>query len=411
MDEVVETLRDIIKLDTVNGNEKVVADYIANLLQEHGIASKQIAYTPERVSLVAEIGDGNGPVIGFDGHEDIVALGDSSKWQVDALSAAVKDGKLFGRGAADMKSGLMAGVWAMIHLKESGVPLRGTLRLMATVGEELGQYGARQLAEAGYAKDLDALIVGEPSGADKRLLAQPQIQQMLQIDAAGAQKLADANHTEEQHFIELAHKGSLTYMIHSRGVAAHSSMPEIGKNAIGPLVTFYQKQEAYFATLTKYRNPVLGPITPVVTMIKGGEQINTVPASAELAVKIRTIPELSNATITQAVQQIIADLNAQGAELSFELISDFTPMHTAEDRPLIQAADVIGRAVLEQALPKIGVSGGTDASSFLAVNPDIDVVVFGPGNITAHQVNEYLDLDMYHRFIKIYERMITRLLS
>ncbi|MGV7881378.1 M20/M25/M40 family metallo-hydrolase, partial [Mycobacterium kansasii] len=62
-------------------------------------------------------------------------------------------------------------------------------------------------------------------------------------------------------------------------------------------------------------------------------------------------------------------------------------------------------------LPLIGVPGGTDASSFVAVNPDIDVVVFGPGNITAHQVNEYVDLDMYHRFITIYEKMITRLLA
>ena len=411
MDEMVQTLSDVIKLNTVNGDEKLVADYLAQLLKQHGITSKLIAYTPERVSLVAEIGDGNGPVVGFDGHEDIVALGDATQWQVDALSATIKDGKMFGRGTSDMKSGLMAGVWAMIHLKDAGVPLHGTLRLMATVGEELGQYGARQLAQAGYANDIQSLIVGEPSGADKRLLQQPAIQQLLAIDNAGAQQLAAANHTDEQHFIELAHKGSLTYVVHSRGVAAHSSMPEIGKNAIGPLFDFYQREEAYFDTLKSYHNPVLGPITPVVTMVKGGEQINTVPASAELSVKIRTIPELPNADMTAAIKQIIADLNAQGADLSFEMISDFTPMHTADDAPLIQAADAIGTAVLDQQLPKIGVSGGTDASSFLAVNPNIDVIIFGPGNITAHQVNEYLDLDMYHRFITIYERMITRLLS
>ncbi|KJW12485.1 ArgE/DapE family deacylase [Levilactobacillus spicheri] len=410
MDEIVQTLSDIVKLDTVNGSEKRVADYLEKLLAAHGIAAHQVAYQPDRISLVAEIGDGNGPVVGFDGHEDIVALGDASKWQVDALSATIQDGKMFGRGTSDMKSGLMAGVWAMIHLKDAGVPLHGTLRLMATVGEELGQYGARQLAEAGYAQDLDSLIVGEPSGADKRLLQQPQIQQMLAIDAAGAEKIAAANHTDEQHFIELAHKGSLTYVVHAKGIAAHSSMPEIGKNAIADLIAFYEKEDAYFQTLTA-TNPLLGQTTPVVTMVKGGEQINTVPASADLSVKIRTIPELPNAQITAAIKQIIADLNANGAQLSFEMISDFMPMHTADDAPLVQAADDIGKVVLEQALPKIGVSGGTDASSFLAANPDIDVIVFGPGNITAHQVNEYVDLDMYRRFITLYERMITRLLS
>ncbi|MFD1454242.1 ArgE/DapE family deacylase [Levilactobacillus lanxiensis] len=411
MDEVVQALSDVIKLNTVNGHEKLVADYLADLLKKHGIDSKLIAYEPDRVSLVAEIGDGNGPVVGFDGHEDIVALGDAAKWQVEALSATIKDNNMIGRGTSDMKSGLMAGVFAMINLKEQNVPLHGTLRFMATVGEEYGQYGAQQLGEAGYANDLDTLIVGEPSGVHKQLLLQKQIQYMLQSDEAGAKALLAANQTNEQHFIELAHKGSLTYTVHSKGVAAHSSMPEIGKNAITPLMTFYQKEEAYFDSIKDYRNPVLGAITPVVTVIKGGEQINTVPASADLSVKIRTIPELPNADITAAIKQIIADINAQGADLSLDILSDLRPMHTMEDTELVSTAKQIAEDVLQQKLPLIGVPGGTDASSFLAFNPDIDVIVFGPGNITAHQVNEYVDLDMYHRFITIYERLITSLLK
>lgn len=411
MDEVVQALSDIIQLNTVNGHEKLVADYLANLLKQHGIDSKAVAYEPDRVSLVAEIGDGHGPVVGFDGHEDIVALGDAAKWQVEALSATIKDNNMLGRGTSDMKSGLMAGVFALIHLKEQNVPLHGTLRLMATVGEEYGQYGAKQLAEAGYAQDLDTLIVGEPSGVNKQLLLQKQIQYMLQSDEAGAKALLAANQTNEQHFIELAHKGSLTYTVHSKGVAAHSSMPEIGKNAITPLMTFYQKEEAYFNSIKAYRNPVLGPVTPVVTMVKGGEQINTVPASADLSVKIRTIPELANADITASIKQIIAEINAQGADLSLEIHSDLRPMHTMDDTQLVTVAKAIGEDVLQQKLPLIGVPGGTDASSFLAVNPNIDVIVFGPGNITAHQVNEYVDLDMYHRFITIYERLITELLK
>jgi len=411
MDEVVQALSDIVKMNTVNGAEKQVTDYIAALLAKHGIASKLVEYAPDRASLVAEIGDGNGPVVGFDGHADIVALGDANKWQVEALSATIKDNLMIGRGTSDMKSGLMAGVWALIHLKENQVPLHGTVRLMATVGEEYGQYGAKQLAKAGYVDDVDTLIVGEPSGVAKQLLMQKQIQYMLQIDQAGAQKLADANQTNEQHFIELAHKGSLTYTVHSKGVASHSSMPEIGKNAITPLMAFYQKEEEYFASIKNYRNPVLGPVTPVVTMVRGGEQINTVPASADLSVKIRTIPELPNADMTVAIKEIIADLNAAGADLTLDILSDLRPMHTMETAKLVKVAKTIGEADLEQKLPLIGVPGGTDASSFLAVNPDIDVVIFGPGNITAHQVNEYVDLDMYHRFITIYEKMMTELLK
>ncbi|WP_369123792.1 M20/M25/M40 family metallo-hydrolase, partial [[Ruminococcus] torques] len=72
----------------------------------------------------------------------------------------------YGRGTTDMKSGLVAAVVAMINLKESGLPLNGTVRLLATVGEEKGELGAGQLAELGYADDMEALVVCEPTGGD-----------------------------------------------------------------------------------------------------------------------------------------------------------------------------------------------------------------------------------------------------
>lgn len=411
MEAAVQALSDIVKMNTVNDHEKLVADYLAKLLNEHGIEAKLIEYAPGRVNLVAEIGDGNGPVVAFDGHADTVALGDESKWAGSSLSAAIKDNRLFGRGVTDMKAGLMAGVFAMIHLKEQNVPLHGTFRLLATVGEEDGHLGAEQLTELGYADDIQTLIAGEPSGADKRLLGQPQIQAMLGVDAETAAKMAAANPTTEQHFIELAHKGSLTYTVHSKGVAAHSSMPTIGKNAIDALMTYYQRQAAYFESYKTVVNPVLGPTVPVVTLIKGGEQINTVPASAELSVKIRTIPELRNDRIIAGLQTIIDECNADGAELSLDVQDSFFPVHTPEDAPLVQLAKKVGEKVLDQHLPYFGAPGGTDASSYIVKNDNMEVIVFGPGNITAHQVNEYVDLDMYQRFITIYEQMFTELLK
>nr|WP_137635740.1 ArgE/DapE family deacylase [Lactiplantibacillus songbeiensis] len=411
MDETVQALSELVKMNTVNDHEAVVADYLAALLKQHGIESKLIEYAPGRTSLVAEIGDGNGPVVGFDGHADTVTFGDAAKWAVDPLSGAVKDNRLFGCGATDMKSGLLAGLFALINLKEQKVPLHGTLRYMATVGEEDGHLGAEQLVDLGYADDIDALIVGEPSGADKQLLTQPSIQAMLGADDATARKMMAANPTTEQHFIELAHKGSLTYTVRSKGVAAHSSMPTIGKNAIDALMTFYQQQTAYFNSFKDVKNPVLGATVPVVTLIKGGEQINTVPANAEMSVKIRTIPELRNDKIIAALEKIIADCNAQGAELTLSVQDSFYPVHTPESANLVQLAKQVGEQVLTQALPYFGAPGGTDASSYIVKNPDMEIIVFGPGNITAHQVNEYVDLDMYQRFIKLYEQLFTKLLK
>lgn len=411
MDETIQALADVVQMNTVNDHEALVADYLQKLFKQHGIDSKLIEYAPGRVSLVAEIGDGQGPLIGFDGHEDTVALGDAAKWTADALSATVQDGRMYGRGATDMKSGLMAGAFALINLHDQQVPLHGTLRFMATVGEENGHLGAEQLVQLGYADNMKSVIVGEPSGADKRLLGQKQIQAMLGIDEPTAAKMAAANPTGEQHFIELAHKGSLTFTIHSQGVAAHSSMPQLGKNAIDALMTYYQKQNEYFEQHATAVNPVLGPTVTVVTLIKGGEQINTVPASAEMDVKIRTIPELRNDRIIADLQAIIDDCNANGAQLSMDISSSFYPVHTPEDTELVQLAKQVGESVLDQRLPYFGAPGGTDASSYIVKNDQMQIIVFGPGNITAHQVNEYVDLDMYQRFIKLYEQLITKLLA
>ncbi len=411
MDETIQALADVVQMNTVNDHEALVADYLQKLFKQHGIDSKLIEYAPGRVSLVAEIGDGQGPLIGFDGHEDTVALGDAAKWTADALSATVQDGRMYGRGATDMKSGLMAGAFALINLHDQQVPLHGTLRFMATVGEENGHLGAEQLVQLGYADNMKSVIVGEPSGADKRLLGQKQIQAMLGIDEPTAAKMAAANPTGEQHFIELAHKGSLTFTIHSQGVAAHSSMPQLGKNAIDALMTYYQKQNDYFEQHATAVNPVLGPTVTVVTLIKGGEQINTVPASAEMGVKIRTIPELRNDRIIADLQAIIDDCNANGAQLSMDISSSFYPVHTPEDTELVQLAKQVGESVLDQRLPYFGAPGGTDASSYIVKNDQMQIIVFGPGNITAHQVNEYVDLDMYQRFIKLYEQLITKLLA
>lgn len=382
LEAAVQALSDIVKMNTVNNHEQLVADYLVTLLKQHGIEAQSIEYAPGRVNLVAEIGDGHGLVVALDGHEDTVALGDADKWHTDPLAATIKDNRLYGRGVTDMKAGLMAEVFAMIALHDQDVPLHGTVRLLATVGEEVDHLGAEQLTELGYADDIQTLICAEPSGADKQLLLTKSIQAMLGVDDDTAQRMA-----------------------------AHSSMPAIGQNAIDMLMTYYQKQTAYFDSFKTIVNPVLGPTVPVVTLISGGEQVNTVPASAEMSVKIRTIPELRNDRLINDLEAIIAECNADGANLTMDIASSFYPVHTPEDSQLVQLAKKVGEQVLQQRLPYFGAPGGTDASSYIVKSPDMQVIVFGPGNITAHQVNEYVDLDMYGRFIEIYQKMITELLA
>ena len=206
MKKRLELLNRILAVDSTNGNEAEVADILQDFLAKNGISSKMIPYASGRSNLVAEIGKGD-KVIGISGHMDVVSAGDVSLWRNPPFQPTEIDGKIYARGASDMKGGLAALLMAMVELQDEKVALNGRVKLLATVGEEIGLLGAKQLTNEGYADDLDGLIIGEPTG----------------------------------HRIIYAHKGVFTYKVTSFGKSAHSSMPELGINAIDNLMVFYNR--------------------------------------------------------------------------------------------------------------------------------------------------------------------------
>ncbi|TBW74461.1 M20/M25/M40 family metallo-hydrolase, partial [Staphylococcus capitis] len=197
--ESIDILADIVNINTENNNEIEVCYYLKELLQRYDIESKIIEIEGKRSNLVAEIGSGR-PVIGISGHMDVVSEGNHDDWTYDPFTLTEDQGYLYGRGAADMKSGLAALAIALIEIKESGKLTQGTIKFMATVGEEMEQSGSQQLFEKGYADDLDALLIAEPSFPS----------------------------------LVYAHKGSMDFRIKSKGRASHSSIPFLGQNAIKP---------------------------------------------------------------------------------------------------------------------------------------------------------------------------------
>lgn len=397
--DAVKILQDVVQINSVNGNEEEVAVYLQKLFAEHGIDSKFIKYDEGRMNLIVEIGNGNGPVLGFDGHQDTVALGNEAAWTYPPLSATIADNRMYGRGTTDMKSGLIAAVIAMIQLKESGVEINGTVRLYATVGEEKGEVGAGQLADMGLVDDLEALVVCEPTGADYKTVKLNQ--DMFDMEIAPFEG--------EQRLIFIGHKGSINYEVQSKGVAAHSSMPQLGINAITPLIKFYEKQQAYFETLTQVEDDLLGATIPVVTLINGGEQINTVPANASLSGKIRTIPEVSNQEIIDSIQKIVDECNQEkDTHLTLKISESVLPVKSDKDAKIVKICQEVVEKVVNQKVPTVGISGGTDASQFVEAKPSLDVVVCGPGNATAHQVDEYVEVDNFLEFITVYENLIQK---
>lgn len=233
--EALQLLKEVVQIKSILGDEKLVADKLQALFEQHDIPCEQVEYSAGRNQLVATLkGSETGPVLGFSGHMDVVPVGEIP-WEEDPFAAIEKDGLLYGRGTCDMKSGLIAAVVAMIRLKEAGANFKGTVKLLATVGEETSAIGSGQLVDQGYADDLDALVIGEPTNVE----------------------------------IGVAHKGALWPRITTYGKTAHGSMPDQGVNAIEHMLLVLNAFKETF-DFSQSVDELVGASTSSLDIIKGG---------------------------------------------------------------------------------------------------------------------------------------------
>jgi succinyl-diaminopimelate desuccinylase len=376
-DQRIQILHDLVAIPSVNDHEQKVAEYLRKLLAAHQIDSQILPVTGDRANLVAEIGSGH-PILGISGHMDVVDPGDADQWASDPFTLTERQGNLFGRGATDMKSGLAAMVIAMIELAAQGKPTKGTIRLMATMGEEVGELGSKHFLDDGYMKDVDALLIGEPSG----------------------------------WYVAHAHKGSMDIRFTSHGRAAHSSMPEDGFNAIDPLLQLLQDGNHLFREMNHETNELLGPLTFNTTIFNGGSQVNSIPDKAVAEVNIRTIPELNNAEVKEELQRLVTIQKEDGAQIDMDVYMSQPSRSVQGDSALADLAAKLGQQYSGKELKRGGIAPVTDASNLLEGKPkNYPFVIFGPGNNTPHQVNESVPKKMYLQFCDLYQDLFDQFLN
>ena len=399
-EDKIELLADIIEIQSENDHEIDVCRYLQNVLARYEIPSKILKVSETRANLVAEIGSGS-PILAMSGHMDVVDAGNHEKWTYPPFKLTEQDGKLYGRGTTDMKGALMGMVIALIELKMSDALPKGTIRLLATTGEEKEQAGAKLFAKAGYLDDLDGLIIGEPT----------------------------------DNGVFYAHKGSMACKVTATGVAAHSSMPFLGDNAINTLVQFINQLNSKYADIKKHDLHHALDVAPMVnkfmkgtlseeaenfasgftmlgSVIKGGKQFNSVPEEASIEYNVRPVPEYNNDFVKTLFQQTIDEVNRDA--LSFEVVSDHRPVTSDKDSTLIKViTDVAPHYVNKDDVFVAAFIGTTDASSLLGDNPNnVDLAIVGPGiTIMAHQVDEYIEKEMYLKYIDIYKEVAVKYLG
>jgi len=363
--DVVDVTRRLIDFDTINppGSERPCAEYLREVLAKAGFRTQLHDLAPGRASLVARLGDGSGEPLCFTGHIDTVPLG-AQAWTHDPFGGEIAGGRLYGRGASDMKGGVAAFVCACIAEADRLRDGPGVV-LVITAGEETGCDGALALARDDLLGGAGAMVVAEPT-ANAPLVG---------------------------------HKGALWLKARTRGITAHGSMPEHGDNAVHKAARAISRLADFDFNIK--RHPVLGKPTLNVGTVQGGMNLNSVPDRAEIGIDIRTIPGMDHGTLRESLAQYMGE----GAELN--VMVDLDGVWTEPATPWVAAAAARASAVSGQPPAPATAPYFTDASVLTPAYGGIPTLILGPGEpAMAHQTDEYCVVDRLTEAETIFRALI-----
>lgn len=359
-DPAVALLRDLVAIDSVNPSlssgargEAEIARRIARELDAIGLQVDIREAAPGRPNVVGVLnGRAPGRSLMLCGHTDTVGVSGMQQ----PFTPRVRDGRLYGRGAQDMKGGLAAMIGAARRIAEGGGLARGRVIVAAVVDEEHASIGADALVSTWRA---DAAVVTEPTGLE----------------------------------VAVAHKGFQWVALETRGRAAHGSRPLDGRDAILRMGRVLARLESLDRHLQRgTAHPLLGTASLHASIIDGGHELSSYPARAALQYERRTLPgEASDVALTEATA-IIADLTREDPEFEAEarLVfgRDAYEIDAASELPalLVNAARTAGCAATIA-----GMTFWTDAAILGAAG--IPSVLFGPGGAGLHSIEEYVIVD------------------
>jgi acetylornithine deacetylase len=330
----------LVAIDSVNpalvpggAGEGQIASFVADWCAKRGLDVEILGN--ERPSVVAtKRGSGGGRSLLLNGHLDTVGVAGMQA----PFEPRVEDGRLYGRGAYDMKGAVAA---IMLAATEA-TGLRGDVIVTLVADEELASIGTEAVVEQVHA---DAAIVVEP--------------------------------TELR--VAVAHRGFVGFELETSGVAAHGSRPDLGVDAIakmGPILVALAALDEQLQAGSPH--PLVGPASLHASLIDGGQELSSFPASCTLTGERRTIPG-------ETVDQVEQELRAIAGDAELRIIASRDPLTAEHDHPFVE---LVGRVA--EASEYVGALFWTDAA--LIAGAGIPTVLFGPAGEGAHAAVEWVDL-------------------
>jgi len=371
------TMKEMLKklIDAESTDEKgelAAAEVISAEFLRSGIDSRIDSWDRTRANIVAHIkSTGHKSGLIFACHLDVVGPGEAA-WMHSAFTAVESDGKIYGRGAVDMKGGTAAAVTAIRQIVDSGIKLQGDIIFSAVAGEETDSIGARRFVDdKGWLPELAGVVIPEPTDFD----------------------------------IVTAHRGMLWLEVTTKGKAAHSSAPQLGVNAIGSMRLILNELESYEIKVEPHKQ--LGACSISINKIAGGKEMNVVPDKCSIGIDIRTIPGQDHQAVIADLEEICAKLRAENKhfEAAVSVIRQMQSMETDSDCDFIKDfCSVIGTDKTK------AVGYTTDGPYFAKLGAP--VAIFGPGKPElCHKPDEYIDVADLEKCVEYYKNIILKFLT
>jgi succinyl-diaminopimelate desuccinylase len=376
LEEAIKVTQDLIRIPSLNPTigEKEVSNYVERYLKGIGIEVMRKNVLPDRDNIIGRIrGDGQMPPLMIVAHMDTVPLGDG--WTKSPYDAVIENGRMYGRGSADMKSGLAASLVALKYLTKSQKNLKGDFILCASVDEESNMCGAADLAEMKIVPNDATLIATEPS---------------------------DLN-------MVVAHKGMAWFEIKTYGKNAHAGTPYRGADAAHAMALILTKIKQKIEELD-IEDPLVSRTYVSIGKIEGGQKTNVVCGVCRAEIDIRYPPPLTPESVTAMVQEIARTAGQKVVGTRGEA----NPM-TIERRPLkidpqariLEDVRKANREIMGTEIKEVGVPYYTDVGFISVRTGNQKCLVFGPGNIEqAHAPDEYVEVDQIRKATEILARTV-----
>jgi succinyl-diaminopimelate desuccinylase len=352
--------------------ELAAAEIISTELGRYGIESHIDRWAENRANITAQVkSSGRKGALLFACHLDVVPAGEVN-WSKPAFEAVESDGKIYGRGSADMKGGIAAIVTAIGEIVNSATKLQGDIIFFGAAGEETDSCGTRRFVhEVGRLPELTGAIITEPTDFE----------------------------------IITAHRGMLWLKVETFGKAAHSSTPHLGVNAITSMRAVLNELDNFKIRFEPHE--LLGECSMSVNTIAGGEAINIVPDKCKIEIDIRTVPGQNAQDIIDNLQKIFAKLKQKNPqfEAAVSIIRQVGALETDS------GCDFVKDFCSAVGVTKTSAVGFTTDGPYFA-SLGVPVVIFGPGKPQlAHQPDEYIDISDLKKGVEYYKNIILKFLS